>query len=210
MSDIKSTQKQRDHEDVIYWSKAWWGELVKPYKIRGESLDDCKILLHRKSGKYASLEFRCLDGEQTIYGSQCYYLRNQWDREISKIEESYWYDDSGSEGWMRGALQTDEFVNKLTEDNELYRNATEEMQNFGKDNNGCLREFNKKEKDLAGEIVLPFIMKVDEVLSCEGKSEEDYQFKFTGSFELTEVNGTERSERMKMFQVLQLLSHKAT
>ena len=173
--------------------------MVKSYKIRGEFLDNCKILLHRKSGKYASLEFRCLDGEQTIYGSQCCYLKNQWDHEISKIEDNYWYDDSGSEGWMRGALQTDEFINKLTEDNELCQNATEEMQNFDKDNDGCLREFNEKEKGLAGEIVLPFVMKVDEVLSCEGKSEEDYQFQFTGSFELTKVNGIERSERLKIF-----------
>ena len=173
--------------------------MVKSYKIRGEFLDNCKILLHRKSGKYASLEFRCLDGEQTIYGSQCCYLKNQWDHEISKIEDNYWYDDSGSEGWMRGALQTDEFINKLTEDNELCQNATEEMQNFDKDNDGCLREFNEKEKGLAEEIVLPFIMKVDQVLSCEGKSEEDYQFQFTGSFELTKVNGIERSERLKIF-----------
>ena len=186
MSDIKSIQKQLDHENVVYSDKAWWGELVKPYKSRGEFLDDCKILL------------------------QCCYLRNQWDHEISKIEDNYWYDDTGSEGWMRGALQTDEFINKLTEDNELYQNATEEMQNFDKDNDGCLREFNEKEKGLAGEIVLPFVMKVDEVLSCEGKSEEGYQFQFTGSFELTKVNGIERSERLKIFQVLQLLSYKAT
>lgn len=217
---IRTLQIARDKEDTAYWSKVWWGRAASDLKRRAESLDECKLVVCSRSGKYATLQFRVLDGKQTIYGAQSFYLRNQWEWDRNKPpDQSYWYDDPGD--WMSGIFNNDDFQALLDEDGEHYKNATDEQRKFDCDNVGQIRTFTQAEKDIVGECVLPTVRRIDEIWSSEGKSAQDYGYKlrkriYTAKREKeddsyddtweTEISGVDKTLKLRMFKALQLLS----
>lgn len=202
-SRITLVQQSRDAEDDIFWTKTWWGDAAKTHNRRTELLDDCKITLSSGKGKFSVLEFSVLDGRQTVYGVQRYYLRNQWNSEDeAQPDKSYWYDDAGS-SWMQGVFDGKEFTDRLDVNGDLYKNASDEQKKYEVDLVGVIRPFTKEEKDLVAEVVLPFIRQVDEICSGEGKNAKDFGIDVENSRELT---GVDRTLKLNMFKALMLLS----
>uniref|UniRef100_A0A7M6DQU8 Uncharacterized protein n=1 Tax=Clytia hemisphaerica TaxID=252671 RepID=A0A7M6DQU8_9CNID len=220
---IKRLQQERDTADDNHWSKCWWGHLLKDYKRRVDSLKDCKIQIIHSSGNYATLQFRGGSGENTVYGKQSFYLRNQWNAETGPQfdnTKSYWFSDIGSSGWMNGVINSDGFQN-LVANEEIRERATKEQREYEAGDEIEIREFTEEERKFAAELCLPFVRKIDEVISQEGKSAQDYGFCITEwemiegqtgldgyslyTSDVTFINNDD-GLKAKMFQSLQILS----
>ena len=226
---IKKLQEERDKADNEHWSKCWWGPLLKDYKRRVSSLEDCKIQIIHSSGNYATLQFLGGSGEDTVYGSQSFYLRNQWYSEIEedfKNTNSYWYSDIGSSGWMSGVINSDSFQNQVeNEAIQRERGDTKEQGDYQAGDDIELREFSEEERELAAELCLPFVRKIDEVISQEGRTAEEYGFCITEWEEIEGRTGLDGNAlytsdvtfinddgglKAKMFERLQILSANAS
>ena len=204
---LRAAQASRDAADDAVWSATWWGAGARELKRRADAVEDCKILITEAKGKFPILKFAVHDGKQTIYGVQNYYLRNQWKAEkLKDNERSYWYNDAGS-SWMQGAFDTDTFQRRIRVGGEMWVSADQRQREYrGECKPGSIRYFNKAEKDLVAEFVLPTVRHLDEVMSREGKRGEEYGLKVTKKCPREKEVRVERALKLRMFKALQLLS----
>lgn len=221
---IRQLQIARDKADTEFWNKTWWGPAALKLRRRADSLSECKIVVVHSSGNYPTVQFRVESETPTIYRTQSFYLRNQWDADKTRPDEqSYWYDDVGD--WMRGAFDDDEQFQQTLDNQEegsLFKNATEEQKSLDIDQHGfhtvgTIRQFTKDEKDIVANCVLPTVRRLDEVFSTEGKSAEDFGYRIgkkidhqsgedsNGCWD-TEIFGIDKTLKLRMFKALHLLS----
>ena len=219
---IRELQIARDKADTEFWNKTWWGSAALKLRRRADSLSECKIVVVHSSGNYPTLQFRVVGEIPTIYGTQSFFLRNQWDADKTRPDErSYWYDDAGD--WMRGAFDEDDFQQILEnlEEGSLFKNATEEQKALDIDENGAstvgrIRRFSKDEKDIVANCVLPTVRRIDEMCSCQGKSAQDFGYRIGKEIDHvsehsqgcwdTEIFGIDKTLKLRMFKALHLLS----